>query len=79
MLRVAKAMHDPIADVPIRHAPDTRELAAAQAAMWSTCEDCGISSTDVEKVTCPFNLEINSVETPVVICADCYRARAMDI
>ena len=43
------------------------------------CEDCGVVSEEVEKGTCPYDSEINSVETPVVLCPNCYQQRAYDI
>lgn len=43
------------------------------------CQDCGEEKEDVRETTCPYDSEINEIETPITVCGDCYHQRGMDI
>ncbi len=43
------------------------------------CQDCGTVSNDVEDTICPYDEDINGIETPVTLCPDCISARADEI
>ncbi len=44
-----------------------------------TCQDCGITSGDVEKTICPYDQDINGIETEIIVCSECLYQRGMDI
>jgi hypothetical protein len=44
-----------------------------------TCDDCGEARADVQQTVCPFAYEVNGEEVSVVLCADCYEGRALDV
>ena len=44
------------------------------------CEDCDWKDKeDVRERVCPFDQDVNGIETLVLICDDCHHERAMDI
>jgi hypothetical protein len=43
------------------------------------CDDCGKSTPDVQKTTCPYAEEINDEVVNICVCDDCYQERAWDI
>jgi hypothetical protein len=44
-----------------------------------TCNDCNKTGPDVQRTTCPYDSEINDVQTPVTLCPACYQNRADDV
>lgn len=46
---------------------------------YLTCEDCGKMDETVKATLCPYDLDINGIETEVNLCPNCEYERAMDI
>lgn len=55
------------------------KIRLGDAAYWLVCDDCGVSSPEVEDHYDPYFWEVYDEQRPCTLCKQCYKERSYDI